>query len=90
MKKLYVYFQDEFKLVDSERLDFNYPHTPLNRVRFNCRKLSSGECKWTYVAYGETKNECANRHNCHEIVKIENLKAEIKRLESLLVKPTGV
>jgi hypothetical protein len=67
--------------------NWNWPYTPSGMVKWQYRKPSKNYSGWTYIYFGETKEEICSRVNEFSIRKIEEYKIQIARLESGLLKP---
>jgi hypothetical protein len=76
MKKMWIFvFNSGFKQVNEDRLDFSYPHNPVDRVKFMIRKPDI----WQYVPYGESYQECWDRATKWDMVEIKNLETELSK-----------
>lgn len=63
----------------SAKLDWDWPHSPPNMVKFTPRKNSA---KWFYAYFGEQNDECLRRANEYTQSQIDKLQVEIDQLKS--------
>jgi hypothetical protein len=84
-KKIWIYLEDwgTFKRfsVDDPRLVFGAIGTEYGEPKLSTRG------KWSYVPYGDTKEECAARANKYTLKKIADLQEKLDELKSELVVP---
>lgn len=81
---IYLYTKRTFRELkrDDRRLDWNWPHTPKGRVRFQATRN-----RWHYVSYGDTKQAVADVENRFDLERIATLEAEIESIRARLIVP---
>lgn len=62
----------EVKQIDENRLQ-QHQYSPPGMARYLYRKLPSGEFKWSYVHYGNTREEAVAAFNAVYLREIEEL-----------------
>lgn len=91
MKTNKIWIWDDTKNVwkqfdrDNPRIDWDHPHTPPGKVKIAVS--SKPAAKWAYHYWGVTQQEAADRANAFRKTEIERLQAQIRDIESQMVKP---
>ena len=82
---IYDYDEKRFKKVMKNRLVFDYPYTPDNKVYMIMR----GNDKFQYVPWGVTYEDCWDRATAYEQKELIKARIELDRLWDMFNKKYG-